>query len=641
VQLAISAPEALDQRGVTRPGGAACDIGAYEGSVPADLEMRTTTFTAKNAHILPGYKMCDQSQPACTGGVDPQADSAQSYAIDAFNYFLSRYGRNGADDNALPVIATVHYQTDYDNSFWNGEQMVFGDSHGWARADDVVAHEFSHGITENTSKLFYYYQSGAINESLSDMWGEFVDQTNAKGTDNGTVRWQIGEDISGLGAIRNMQNPPAFGQPDSTKSRYYYQGWQDNGGVHVNSGVNNKAVYLLTDGGTFNKRTVSALGITKVSDIYYEVETHLLTSASDYANLYYALYQGCLNLRGGSAGITQADCQQVQNAIDAVRMNFAPEASYNPEAIACPKGQATGPALMIFNDDMEHGLGNWTTPFYSEWVYSTGFATSGERMWWGRDDFNNNESSLQMSSVIALPAKVASYLYFNHAYDFEYGGYYSPATKKYYDGGVLEYSLDGGAWKDAGPLFGSGKKYDGKLSANYQNPLGGRKAYSGISHGYVSSRYNLSSLAGHTVSFRWRIGTDEMNSVLGWFLDDVQIYTCQGAPSKPSLTAPANKALVASYTPMLDWKDLTVNFHHYQVQVATSSAFSTLVIDQNNLPVSNFTPTTPLAPNTIFYWRVRAFNAVGVAGAWSKVYSFHTPMPASIQLNTDNGPGLR
>ena len=117
-------------------------------------------------------------------------------------------------------------------------------------ADDVVAHELTHGVTQYESNLFYYYQSGAINESFSDVWGEYYDQANGLGNDSAGIKWQIGEDISGLGAIRNMSNPPSFGDPDRMSSANYYEGKDDSGGVHHNSGINNKAVYLMVDGGS-------------------------------------------------------------------------------------------------------------------------------------------------------------------------------------------------------------------------------------------------------------------------------------------------------------------------------------------------------------------------------------------------------
>ena len=160
--------------------------------------------------------------------------------------------------------------------------MLYGD--GFASADDVVGHELTHGVTQFESNLLYYYQSGAINESLSDVFGEFVDLTNGVGNDTAGVRWLLGEDLS-IGAIRNMANPPAFGDPDRMTSSLYTGTTSDNGGVHTNSGVNNKAASLMVDGGTFNGHTVTALGIDKVARFYYKAQVDLLTSGSDYSDL--------------------------------------------------------------------------------------------------------------------------------------------------------------------------------------------------------------------------------------------------------------------------------------------------------------------------------------------------------------------
>ena len=145
---------------------------------------------------------------------------------------------------------------------------------GFSAADDVVGHELTHGVTDFTSNLLSYYQSGAINESLSDVWGEFIDQTNGSGTDTPAVKWLLGEDIPGFpGGIRNMSDPTQFSDPDKMTSPNYFTGSADNGGVHQNTGINNKAAFLMTDGGTFNGKTVVGLGIDKVAKIYYEAQT--------------------------------------------------------------------------------------------------------------------------------------------------------------------------------------------------------------------------------------------------------------------------------------------------------------------------------------------------------------------------------
>ena len=196
--------------------------------------------------------------------------------------------------------------------------MVYGA--GFAHADDIVGHELTHGLTSFTSDLISWYQSGAIDESLSDIFGELIDLSNGKGNDAPAVRWLLGEDLS-IGAIRDMESPPAFGDPDRMSSPLYRSGGDDDGGIHTNGGVGNKAAFLLVDGGTFNGRTVTPLGITKTARIYHEANANLLTSGSDYADLYNALRQACANLVG-TGGIAAADCTEVDDALLAVEMNI-------------------------------------------------------------------------------------------------------------------------------------------------------------------------------------------------------------------------------------------------------------------------------------------------------------------------------
>ena len=137
-----------------------------------------------------------------------------------------------------------------DNAFWSGDQMVYGA--GYTSADDVVAHELAHGVIQHTAGLVYWYQSGAINESMADVVGELVDLADGTGSDAPEQRWQLGEDLPAAagGVTRDMADPPRFGQPDTTRSPLYdyAQDYDDNGAVHTNSGVPNKTAYLIADG---------------------------------------------------------------------------------------------------------------------------------------------------------------------------------------------------------------------------------------------------------------------------------------------------------------------------------------------------------------------------------------------------------
>ncbi len=281
-------------------------------------------------------------------------DNAYTYLGDTYNFFFNNFGRDSIDGAGLPLIATVKYCPDayscpYGNAYWNGTQMVFGDT--YASGDDVVGHELTHGVTENEAGLLYYMQSGAINESLSDIFGEFIDLTNGKGNDAAGVRWLMGEDLP-IGAIRSMQTPGLYGDPDRMTSTGYVCGAEnDNGGVHTNSGIGNKAAYLMVDGQTFNGYTITGIGIPKTAQVYYEAETNLLTSGSDYGDLGTLLYQACLNVKG-TAGITTADCTQVKNATLAVEMDKQPTYCASPEAPVCD----TGTPSYIFSDNMENTL---------------------------------------------------------------------------------------------------------------------------------------------------------------------------------------------------------------------------------------------------------------------------------------------
>jgi hypothetical protein len=502
-----------------------------------DTARNRRTYDAFNTTSLPGVLTCTEANPTCSGG-DSHEAAAHIYAGATYDFYQNEHGRDSIDNAGMTLISTVHYGSNYANAFWDGQQMVYGDGYGFPLADDVVAHELTHGITDHESQLFYFYQSGAINESFSDVWGEFVDRFQATGNDTGDALWAIGEDISGLGAIRNMQNPPLFGDPDRMTSSIYFceqselaTGDGDNGGVHINSGVNNKAAYLLTDGGFFNGYTVTGLGYTKVADLYYEVQTNLLTSAADYADLYDALIQACTNL-GYSAG----DCQEVQDAVNATAMNQQPTGCPAPHAPVCDAGLPTN----LFFDDIESGGGNWTkgsntgtaywfVPHTTENLGLPGpYATSGIGNIWGFDQGNISDTYLAMKNSVALPSN--AFLHFNHSYGFESS---VPSGTNKYDGGVLEYSLNGGvSWTDAGPLI-TENGYNGVLSSGYGNPLGGKQAFSADSRGYISTRLNLNSLAGQNIRFRFRIGTDAGVYDYGWFVDDVRIYTCAGGGNTP------------------------------------------------------------------------------------------------------------
>jgi len=482
---------------------------------------------------------------------------AFQYAADTYAFF-AELGRDSIDGAGMPLVSTVRYcpptgDCPYPNAFWNGKQMVYGEG---MVADDVVAHEMTHGIIEHEAGLFYYMQSGAINEGLADAFGEFVDLSNASGNDSASVGWLIGEDLPpGRLAVplRNMRDPSALLHADRMTSPYYACGPEDYGGVHTNGGVLNKAVYLITDGGAFNGQSVTGMGIPKASRILYEALTNLLTSAADYNDLADALVQAALNLTG-QHDITPSDVEQVRRAVAATEMHLQPAACPATEAPVCDSGAV----YPIFADDLENpSSANWQTGFHvgdSHWYYpqtenpypgwDMTYATSGHLNFWGDADFrgywygfaqSNGVSDSYIVMTRDVPVPSGAYLRFNHAYAFEAAG------GNYYDGGVVEYSIDRGqTWQDAGQLF-THNGYNGTLlpESSAGNPLGGRRAFVGESNGYISSRLSLQPLAGQSVRFRFRLGTDELAGYYGWYVDDISIYTC-GAPAQPTVPPPSH-----------------------------------------------------------------------------------------------------
>jgi Zn-dependent metalloprotease len=589
---------------------------------------------------LPGDTIVRSEGGPASGIAD--ADNAYLYAGDVYAYYVAAHSRDSLDGAGMQLVSTVRYCPDsldcpYENAFWSGDQMVYGD--GYSSADDVVGHEMTHGVTQYESNLFYYYQSGAINESLSDLWGELIDLQNGHGNDAPGVRWLMGEDMAG-GAIRSMSNPPAYGDPDKITSGFYYIGANDSGGVHTNSGVNNKAVFLLVDGATFNGRVVTAIGAAKTAAIYYKVQTDLLTSGADYSDLANTLQQAC-SLLIGTGGISMADCTEVGDAIDAVEMRAQPVSGFNEDAPFCDPDLSLAP---LFSDNLESGSSNWSFGALSgttRWQYDAPwyaypYATSGVHHLYA-DDYPDDVADTYAAMTVDVPLPSNAYLRFAHAYGFE------GAT---YDGGVLEYSTNsGGLWNDAGPLIDF-NGYDGTISSGYSNPLGGRQGFVADSHGYISSRVDLSSLAGQSVRFRWRMGLDTSGYDWGWWLDDVNFFSCASpyqvylplvlrnyggtGLGTPTLLTPADGTVLAKYT--FDWTDVA-GATGYHFQLSTSTSFSPLVVDAA-VGSSQYDYTSALSGT--HYWRV---YATGPSGSGPNS-AYHSLVLASYNAD-DDGDSLR
>ncbi len=159
---------------------------AYEGSV-ADPDPSPVEFIFDNGEeetYYPGNFLCQSPQTSCTNGEDVEADSLYQTIADVFHFFWNNFKRNSFDNGGGVIVASVHSKAT-SGAMWSYTQAVFVDK--YTEADDIVAHELTHGIVQSEANLFNYYQSGAIAQSLADLWGEYFDQTNGTGNDTDMV----------------------------------------------------------------------------------------------------------------------------------------------------------------------------------------------------------------------------------------------------------------------------------------------------------------------------------------------------------------------------------------------------------------------------------------------------------------------
>lgn len=218
-----------------------------------------TIYDAAGGESLPGRQVRGEGGPA-TG--DAAADEAYDALGHTHRLYADAFGRDSVDGSGLRLDATVHFGKLYDNAFWNGSQMVFGDGDGevferFTRSVSVIGHELAHGVTQYSAGLAYRNQAGALNESMSDVFGALVEQY-VKNQTSAEATWLIGEGlftptVQGV-ALRSMKEPgtayddDVLGkdpQPDSMDT--YVRTSADNGGVHINSGIPNRAFYLVAE----------------------------------------------------------------------------------------------------------------------------------------------------------------------------------------------------------------------------------------------------------------------------------------------------------------------------------------------------------------------------------------------------------
>ena len=244
---------------------------------------------------------------------DPKAVSAHTNGAKAYEYFRTTHGRNSIDGVGGTVVSIVNVSekngAGMDNAFWNGEAMFYGSGDKafkpLSRALDVAGHEISHGVVQATANLEYKGESGALNESFADIFGAMIDRDD----------WKMGEDVAKTayfptGCLRDLSNPNNGGsslndagwQPKNVSEQY--KGTQDNGGVHINSGITNFAYYKIA----------TAVTKDKAEKIFYRTLTKYLTKSSKFIDCRAAAAQSASDLFGPNS----AEVQAVNNGFGAV-----------------------------------------------------------------------------------------------------------------------------------------------------------------------------------------------------------------------------------------------------------------------------------------------------------------------------------
>ena len=274
-------------------------------TVSYKLERRV--FDAKNSKDLPGVLVRSEGGPKIA---DAAVNEVYDGAGQTDSLFRNEYGRNSIDDHGMPIVQTVHFDRSYQNAFWDGSQMIYGDGDGslfgsFTSDLDIIAHELTHGVTQNEAALVYSFQSGALNESFSDVFGSLVKQ-RASNEDTGQANWLIGDNVL-IGkkyALRSMKAPgtayvnhPILGtdpQPASMAKYADLPAWEDQGGVHINSGIPNHAFYLAAI-------EIGGYAWKKAGLIWYRTLCDLLPPDATFARCAQATIQAARNEYGAGS----------------------------------------------------------------------------------------------------------------------------------------------------------------------------------------------------------------------------------------------------------------------------------------------------------------------------------------------------
>jgi Zn-dependent metalloprotease/fibronectin type 3 domain-containing protein len=501
---------------------------------------------------------------------DAEVDAMYNFCGDTYAFYSAQVGQDSIDGAGLPIEAHVRYCSSgadcpMHNAFWSDstEKTYFGEG---TATDDIVAHELTHGVTYFAGGLFYWNETGAINESMSDVFGELTDLTNGAGLDAPANRWQMGEGSS-LGVIRSMSDPTLHGHPDRRFSPLWHVALSDNRGVHTNSGVGNKLAYLLVDGDTFRGFTIAGMGVAPVADLYDEVLQNLLTPSSTYHDLYEAITQAAINL-----GWSQAWRNNLESACRAVQI----AAASAPVTILSEsfEGAFPGAAWDLY------------TPSGTDWGTTTFRAAGGSKSAW-------------CAAAGANPGPVGGPYVANQESWMIYGPFSLVDAAQ----AVLTFDF----WLKTEGGFDT---FAYLASTNGVDFVG--RSISGDLSEWVPEVLNLNDLSElqtigqPQVWIAFLFQADSALQFEGVYVDNVLLtrFPCSNPPSAPALTAPATAPTGQQFT--VSWT--ATGYDTYLLDEATNASFTGATTYQVLGTSKTFVRS---GSGTTFHYRARALNECG------------------------------
>jgi bacillolysin len=405
--------------------------------------------------VLPGTLLRAEGGPAVG---DPDANAAYEHAGTVYDFYNDTFGWDSIDDAGGEIRSTVNFGVNYGNAFWCGSactsffgtsmgQMAYGDGDGTsfgplAQDLDVVAHELTHAVTENTANLVYEGQSGALNESYSDVMAAMVD------TDN----WTIGEDSWTPGtpgdALRDLADPTAGGQP-ALMSEYLHTVY-DSGGVHTNSGIPNHAAYLLATAPDYG------IGRTKVQEIYFRALSTYLTPSADFVANLNALLESAAELYGAGSPEQMA----VARANAAVGITNRPVVTFPNGGETLEEGT---PATVQWTNTGLPGLAyrveavrrsgptHYQQGFESSGSLPSGFSGGGNAPWFVTNSSaangtfaarsgvigDNGRSTLSLTRTLAQPGNVTFNARVSSEADYDFFSFYVDGVAQISGSGII------------------------------------------------------------------------------------------------------------------------------------------------------------------------------------------------------------